>query len=215
MDELRKNIPGEEFDYQILMDALRGYLRPRSKVTSLLEAGDIVRIKKGIYIFGARHRRRPYSREILANLIYGPSCLSLEFALHFHGIIPERVERLPSVAIGRGRNFSTAVGNFSYHRVPLGVFPIGITRVDRGGGQGFLMANPERALADKVFLERGLSVTSRREMEDYLFKNLRLDPERIMTMDPDVLTLYGKRGGSRKVRLVAEVVRSFKGLRHE
>jgi hypothetical protein len=89
------------------------------------------------------------------------------------------------------------------------------TVLSADGGQGFLMANPERALADKVFLERGLSVTSRREMEDYLFKNLRLDPERIMTMDPDVLTLYGKRGGSRKVRLVAEVVRSFKGLRHE
>ena len=121
IDTLRKSIPGEEFDYQLLMDALRGYVRPRSKVTSLLTAGDLLRVKKGIYIFGPRHRRRPYSREILANLLYGPSCLSLDYALHRHGLIPEKVETLTSVTPGRARTFSTGVGVFTYSRVPLGV----------------------------------------------------------------------------------------------
>ncbi len=197
------------------MDALRGYVRPRSKVTSLLTAGDLVRVKKGIYIFGPRHRRRPYSREILANLLYGPSCLSLDYALHQHGLIPEKVETLTSVTPGRARTFSTPVGVFSYSRVPLGVFRVGLARREGGGGQGYLMSTPERALADKVYQDRGLSVVSRKEMEEYLLKDLRLDIDRLRAMDPDIIDLCGKRYGSRKVRLLGAVIRKMKGKNHE
>lgn len=81
-------IPFEEFDYQILLNSLRGYAHPRKKITALLRKGEIIRVKKGLYIFGAQHRRSPYCRELLANLIYGPSCISLEYALHYYGLIP-------------------------------------------------------------------------------------------------------------------------------
>lgn len=215
IDALRKSIPGEEFDYQLLMDALRGYVRPRSKVTSLLKAGDLVRVKKGIYIFGPRHRRRAYSREILANLLYGPSCLSLEYALHHHGLIPEQVESLTSVTTGRARTFSTPVGVFSYSRVPLGVFRLGVERLEMPGGEGFLIATPERALADKVYQERGFKALTHNEMEEYLLKNLRLDADRLQSLDPNIIDLCGKRYGSRKVRLLGAVIRRFKELNHE
>lgn len=215
IDALREKILGEEFDYQLLMDSLRGYVRPRLKVTSILKAGDLVRVKKGIYIFGPRYRRRPYSREILANLLYGPSCLSLEYALHHHGLIPEQVETLTSVTPGRARTFSTPVGVFSYLHVPLGVFRLGVERLELSGGEGFLIAAPERALADKVYQERGLSVASRKEMGDYLLKNLRLDADRLRAIDPDIIDLCGKRYGSRKVRLLGDVIRRFKEKNHE
>lgn len=215
IDALRENVSGEEFDYQLLMDSLRGYVRPRLKVTSFLKAGDLVRIKKGIYIFGPRHRRRPYSREILANLLYGPSCLSLEYALHRHGFIPEQVETLTSVTAGRARTFSTPVGIFSYRHVPLGVFRLGVERLELPSGEGFLIATPERALADKVYQERGLSRAGRKEMRDYLLKNLRLDTDQLRAMDPDIIDLCGKRYGSRKVRLLGVVVRRFKEKNHE
>lgn len=215
IDALRKSIPGEEFDYPLLMEALRGYVSPRSKVTSLLKAGDLVRVKKGIYVFGPRHRRRPYSREILANLLYGPSCLSLEYALHDHGLIPEQVETLTSVTTGRARTFSTPVGVFTYARVPLGVFRLGLDRKEVEGGQGYLVATPERALADKVYQDRGLSVASRKKMEGYLVKDLRLDVDRLRGMDPDIIDLCGKRYGSRKIRLLGAVIRGLKGNTHE
>lgn len=85
---LRKTIPWEEFDYQALLQALKDYAYPRDKITDLLAKGVIVRVKKGLYVFGDAYRTRPYSREILANLIYGPSCVSLEYALHYHGLTP-------------------------------------------------------------------------------------------------------------------------------
>ena len=70
---LRKRINGEEFDYQTLIECLKEYSNPRAKITQLLRKGIIVRVKKGLYIFGEAYRRRPYSKELLANLIYeGP-----------------------------------------------------------------------------------------------------------------------------------------------
>ena len=96
---LRKRIGREEFDYPALMAALRGFANPHAKITSLLDKGEIVRVKKGLYVFGEHYRLRPYSRELLANLAYGPSFISLDYALARHGLIPERVEALTSVIV--------------------------------------------------------------------------------------------------------------------
>jgi len=56
--------------------------RPRDRVTALLRDGHILRVKKGLYV--KNDRKEPFSREILANLIDGPSYLSLEYALAYH-----------------------------------------------------------------------------------------------------------------------------------
>ena len=65
VEELRNKITSEEFDYHALLDSLREYDRPRDKITDLLRQGAIIRIKKGIYVFGERYRRLPFSREVL------------------------------------------------------------------------------------------------------------------------------------------------------
>jgi hypothetical protein len=144
IDDLRRRIEGEEFDYQTLLDSLKQYERPRDKI-SLLRKNAIIRVKKGIYVFGPKYARRPFSREILANMIYGPSCISLDYALHYHGLIPERVEAITSVTTGRGRRFVTPVGLFIYHQIPRAAFPIGVDQVQLEGGRSFLMAVPEKS----------------------------------------------------------------------
>ena len=49
---LRKLIDREEFDYHALLSALEGYASPRAKITQLLQKGAIIRVKKGLYVFG-------------------------------------------------------------------------------------------------------------------------------------------------------------------
>lgn len=51
---LRRQVPHEEFDYQVLLDSLREYSRPRDKITGLLRQGHIVRVRKGLYVFSAK-----------------------------------------------------------------------------------------------------------------------------------------------------------------
>jgi len=66
---LKAKIVQEEFDYQTLSGLLASYSAPRDKITSLIKQGVIIRVKKGLYIFGKEWRTHPYSIERLANLI--------------------------------------------------------------------------------------------------------------------------------------------------
>lgn len=210
---LLKSIPYEEFDYQTLLDAVHVYARPRMKISGMLAGGDIVRIKKGLYILGESLRRRPYCRELLANLIYGPSYISLEYALHYHGLTPERVEIVTSVTCGRSRAFDTPVGVFSYRMIPLEAFRTGMDRVELDDGRSFLIAIPEKALADRIVADRGAGISTQKELHEYLLAGLRVDPAALRKLDPARLTEIARFYRSRRVQLLASLVaRMRKGV---
>ena len=202
---LLKSIPYEEFDYQTLLDAVQGYARPRMKISGMLARGDIVRVKKGLYILGKPLRRRPFCRELLANLIYGPSYISLEYALHYYGLIPERVETITSVTSGRSRTFATPVGAFSYRMIPLEAFRTGMDRVELTDGRSFLMATPEKALADRIVADRGAGISTRKELLEYLLTTLRIDPAGLRTLAPERMAEIARHYRSRRVRLLADL----------
>jgi predicted transcriptional regulator of viral defense system len=207
IQSIRKQIPQEEFDYQTLLDCLKGYARPRDKISDLLRKGSIIRIKKGLYIFGDEYRNKPFSREILANLMYGPSYISLEYALQHYGLIPERVEAVTSVSTGRSRRFSTPVGLFTYRMIPLEAFRVGMDRIEIGDGRAFLMATPAKALADKLLEVRGIGIQSQRELNEYLENNLRVDPAALKELKPAELNAISRGYQSRRIRLLSDLVR--------
>jgi len=211
---LLKSIPYEEFDYQTLKDAIQGYARPRMKISGMLAKGDIVRVKKGLYILGESLRRRPFCRELLANLIYGPSYVSLEYALHYHGLTPERVESMSSVTCGRSRTFDTPVGTFSYRMIPMEAFRTGMDRVELDDGRSFLIAIPEKALADRIVADRGAGISTQKELHYYLLSSLRIDPASLRELDPARLAEIARYYRSRRVKMLADLVtRLVKGVR--
>jgi hypothetical protein len=167
-----------EFDYIYLMDALKGMARPRDRVTTLLRTRQILRVKKGLYV--RNDRNELFSREILANLVYGPSYLSLEYALAYHGLTPEAVHTATSVTTQKNKVFETPVGRFEYRHLSLRFYPDGIERVELGENRGFLMACPEKALFDTLYL-RTPSLRAA-EIAAYLFENLRIDEGRFSAL---------------------------------
>jgi len=207
IEDIRNKIGQEEFDYQTLLVCLKDYARPRDKISSLIKKGFIIRVKKGLYIFGEAYRRRPYSLEILSNLIYGPSYISLEFALAYYGMIPERVEAMTSVTTGRSRSFSTPVGLFTYRYIPLKAFPVGMNRIEMGKDLAFLMATPEKALADKLNAEQNAGIHCRKDLCRHLEDDLRIDISILKTLDTESLNEMARSYGSRKIRLLSELVR--------
>jgi predicted transcriptional regulator of viral defense system len=202
---LTRRIPYEEFDYQTLLTALGDYKRPRDRITRLLRQGVIIRVKKGLYVFGEAERRAPIHKEILANLIYGPSYVSLEYALQHHGLIPERVEAVTSVTVSRSREFTTPLGRFTYRAVPLAAFRSGVERVEVELGRAYLLAVPEKALADKLQADKA-ALRNQREIRTYLEEDLRIDPAAIRSLRADLLRDHAERYRSRKIRLLASVV---------
>ncbi len=213
IEQIRKAINREEFDYQVLMTCLKAYSRPRDKITDLMRKKQIIRVKKGLYIFGQDYRKRPYSREILANLIYGPSYISLEYALSYHGLIPERVESLTSVTTGRSRTFTTPVGLFTYRMIPLPAFQPGMTRIELDDGGAFLIATPEKALVDKIFIERGADMRTLKGLEEYLFENLRIDPDLLGRLDIGQAFEFAERYRSSKLRVLSNLLQKIRKTR--
>jgi len=172
-DQPLANILTNQFDYNLLLSCLARYKYPRDKIRHLLKSGEIIRVKKGIYIFGPNYKR-PASLPILANLVYGPSYVSKEWALSLYGLIPERVTEITSMTSAKPRTFQTPVGVFSYEHLHPKVFPLGITRVKIDQQQGYLTATPEKALFDHL---RKMAFAKTADLADYLFASLRIDPE--------------------------------------
>ena len=216
-NDVRDRIKAEVFDYQTLIDALKGLAYPRNRINDLLRQGVIVRVKKGLYIFGDRYRRQPYSKELLANLVYGPSYVSLDYALAYHGLIPERVEALTSVTPNRSRRFATPVGLFVYRQIPARAYEVGVVRVEAENQQAFLIASPEKALADKIVSVRGGRVASIAEMGRLLEADLRVDAVALRSLSAEKIDDYAARYRSLKLRhlsgFLRRVQRSQKGER--
>ncbi len=184
VDDIRKAAINEEIDYLLLKSLLKNYARPRDKITQLLKNKVLIRVKKGLYIFGDKYARKPYTIETLANLIYGPSCISLDYALAFYNMIPERVEVVTSVTNKRDKYFQTPVGIFTYRYLHTQKYPIGITAILIDETHPVLFATPEKALADKIMLgSLGLKLNNEKDIVYYLYEDLRLYPEKIKELD--------------------------------
>ena len=168
------------FDYQLAMDRLAGYRAPRNKLRNLCLNGEVVRIRKGLYVAPAFPGRPPeVDPLVLAPLIYGPSYVSLETALAWHGLIPERVYEITSVTSKRAKLFQTPVGRFSYHPVNESVYGYGFGLQSAAGG-AFFLAEPEKALCDRIAGVRGLR--AQRDVPALLEDDLRVDVGAVVGM---------------------------------
>lgn len=177
---IRKKIQTEEFDYGTLMEALQQYKKPRDAVTRLLCHGDIIRVKKGLYVFGENYRRSLICKESLANLLYGPSYISLEYALSYYGFIPERVEQITSMTSLRNRIFDTPIGAFAYTHLAPKKMAVGVTTVYVDAQHQFLIATPEKALCDRVAFHKNL--TSTEDIKSFVCEGLRIDEEMLSSL---------------------------------
>ena len=207
--QIREQIEREIFDYQALLQCLSGYAKPRDKIKRLLDAGDVIRVKKGLYVFGAPFRRRPVTRELLANLIYGPSYISLDYALAWHGLIPERVTTVTSVAIGRSRDFITPFGTFSYRSLSEARYAAGVL-LEHCENDSFLLASPEKALADKVWDDKRFSGATLAEYDAYFADDLRVDGDRLRHLDENRLETVRAAYKSRKIDRLAQYIHTLR-----
>ena len=179
--EIKDRTQFGEFDYTFLMDCLSQYKKPRDQVTKLIKKGYILPVKKGLYVFGPRANAVPYSKEILANLIYGPSYISKEYALAYYGMIPERVSLVTSMTNKRKKYFNTPIGDYSYQYINNFRYSTGITQIHVDQTRTVLFATKEKALADVIWQNNLL--TSLDDLRQYLLEDLRIDENVLMTLN--------------------------------
>lgn len=175
-----KRLKSPEVTTSMLIGALSDYKDIRGKISSLSKKGLIEPIKQGVYLVSSDLGLRPYSKEILAQLIYGPSYVSLETALSNYGFIPERVTATTSICLGRGKHFSTHVGEFEYHNIKGSLYPIGVQLKEVFNGAFCQYATPEKALLDFIHIkETKGEFKNQKDYFKYILESYRLDLQAI------------------------------------
>lgn len=205
--ELRACFDGEIVDFTKLNSLLASYAHPRGKINQWLKAKALIRVKKGLYVFGEKAQKSTYSMPLLANLIYGPSAVSMESALSFYGLIPESVHSITSITTKRNKSFNTPVGHFSYQYLNVSKFFCGLTLMPMDENQHVLMACAEKALCDLfIFSFRTLKITSEIALEDFLFDNLRLDESAVFELS---VTELSQISAIYKVKSLTQMIDTF------
>ncbi|PJC15132.1 MAG: hypothetical protein CO066_05120 [Comamonadaceae bacterium CG_4_9_14_0_8_um_filter_60_18] len=103
------------FTHGSLLPLLAEYRRPNDKIADMLAKGILVQLRRGLYVLGPEQRSVPLSLPLVANVLFGPSYVSLDFALAWHGLIPESVVEVSSVTPLRARQYNTPVAGFLTH----------------------------------------------------------------------------------------------------
>jgi len=131
--------------------------------------GRIVKLKKGLYLL--RVDRESINPMILAEKIYSPSYISLEFALGYYGIIPEAVFTITSISTKKSNFFSIpGVGYFSYQTIKPKAFGGYLTYTENE--ISYNLAEPEKALLDFFYLNKRVMNGTDSNFLSYRFSEL-------------------------------------------
>ncbi|WP_127132888.1 type IV toxin-antitoxin system AbiEi family antitoxin domain-containing protein [Pseudoflavitalea rhizosphaerae] len=168
---------------QIIMDLLKEHKRPNQKIYELEKNGELIRLRNGLFVAGPQTKIQQPEPFLIANHLRGPSYVSLESALSYWGLIPERVFEVCSVTIKTSKTYRTAVGRFRYLKIPLPYFSFGIRSVSLTSKQFTLIGSPEKALCDKIVMTPGISLNSTMEAADFLIDDLRIDEDSLLKLN--------------------------------
>jgi predicted transcriptional regulator of viral defense system len=199
---VNKNTP-VYLDYIYMMDNLKEYSSPKSKLTTMIKSGEIIKVRRGLYLPGDRES---YSLKTLANKIYGPSYISFEYALSYYNLIPERTDVITSASLDKKKNklFKTPFGSFLYRSVIKDVYPFGIVRIEEDGNP-FLIATKEKALCD--YLSKMKAKITGKSIRSLLFDDLRIDEEEIRKLDIDALTQLAPLYRKKSLKVLLEFIK--------
>lgn len=189
---------------------LSEYRRPNDKISEWVLQGVLIRLMKGMYVLGPEIHSGPLSKDVVANRMWGPSAVSMETVLSREGWIPESVPTTTSVTLRPNREIQTPLGVFSYVRVPVLWYRIGLTSDVGPSGLHSLSVVTEKALCDWIAAHPH-PPTSRRGMMSFLLEDARIPEDVLAQADLSVIRECVATG--RKIRVMSALLAVMEALR--
>lgn len=175
---------------------LAGDINPkivRLQLSRWVNSGRIYQLRRGLYAIASPYQKVKPHPYLVANHLQPASYISLQSALAFYDMIPEVVNITISVTTSRPERLETPLGIFEFRHIkPVLLFGFQMTDL---GGQNALLATPEKALLDLIYLQSG------GESMDYL-QELRL--QNLERLDLDLLKKQSEFFDSLKMRLAVK-----------
>ena len=207
--EIKNALSLSVFSHEMLNALLeKSVSNVNDKISNLVKNGELVRLKKGFYTFSKAYLTKPIDLISVANTLYVPSYVSFDYALSYYGMIPERVSEITSATSKNEKLFETPIGRFSYKKVPLKAYSLGIDWLYDEQDGGRFIATPEKALCDKVRYDRGIGTLTQGAMVEYLKYDLRLEITR--PLDAGVIEEIAITYRSRNLKTLSQVVKKGK-----
>ena len=188
----------------MILDDLKNYKNPASKLGRMAKSGEYTQIVRGLY-----ETDRFVPGYLLAGCIYGPSYLSFEFALGYYGIIPEAVYTFTSATYDKKKKkmYETPFGRFTYRDIPAAAYPFDILLVQEGD-YTFQIASPEKALCDKIY---ELSpVNTQKAMLELLMEDLRIEQETLRRLSLQTIGELNEKYHSTNVELLHKTLKRMR-----
>ena len=189
----------------MLLQELNMYVNPAAKIARLVKNGNLSQIIKGLY-----ETDSSTPGHYLAGIIYGPSYLSFEYALSWHGLIPEAVYVYTSATClkKRKKRYDTCFGVYTYRDVPTAAFPYE-TKLYEENGYGYMIASAEKAICDKLYACSPCA--NKAELRNLLFGDLRIDENAFLNTDlnemAELAGLYHTANHKLLISLIKEIKR--------
>ncbi len=174
----------------LLLELVNDYQRPNDKISELIKSKELISVRRGLYITGPTMDLPTPEPFLIANHLRGPSYVSLESALSYWNMIPERAYEISSVTIKTSKLYKTPVGRFSYHQLKIPYYSYGIKNIQYSPKQTMLIASAEKALCDKVVLTPGVYLRSIKQTREFLMEDLRMDIETLAKLDTKLMELW-------------------------
>jgi hypothetical protein len=147
-------------------------------------------LKRGLYLLSGDVSAQYTEPFLVANHLRGPSYISLESALAYWSMIPERVYEVSSVTLKGTKNYTTPIGRFSYYHLSTPYFSFGVKRVQLSMNQYVLIASPEKAICDKIILTSGIILRSKKQVVQFLCEDLRIEVASLKKLDFKVIEFW-------------------------
>jgi len=148
----------------------------RLQLTRWVNSGRIYQLRRGLYSIAPPYQKTRPHPFLIANHLQRASYVSLQSALAFYSLIPEAVNTTVSVTTGRPERLETPLGLYEFRHIKTDLL-LGYQMTDLGE-QSALVATPEKALLDLIYLTPG------GESPNYL-RELRL--QNVDLLDLDIL----------------------------
>ena len=185
-----------------LINKFSEYSDPYGKIRRLTHEKKLFPIKKGLYEDNAN-----VSGAYLAAAIYAPSYLSFNYALAFHGLIPEAVYTFTSATTEKRKKkvYNNVFGTFSYRDIPIEAYPFGIEIVEENG-YSFMIATKEKALCDRLYELPVMK--NQKELESVLFADMRIDEREFAKLNKDDILFIAPKYRATNLNLLARYLKN-------
>ena len=207
--ELKNALPLSIFSHEMIYSLLeKSISNVNEKISNLVRNKELIRLKKGFYTFSKLYQTKPINLISVANSLYSPSYVSFDYALSYYGMIPERVSEITSATCKNEKLFETPIGRFSYKRVRLEAYSLGVDWIYDDIEGGKFIATPEKALCDKIKYDRGIGTLTQTSMSEYLKYDLRIDITK--PLNYELIEIIAKAYKSRNLKTLATLVKKGK-----